>query len=174
MKLSAIEKCCKAAKACHLIYAPEGRYIGDRASLYRVDDLPDLDESALRLMWTIEDGKEFDVVIDKHMPYMFDTNPLKEDDEYVTRVAATVCGRKYFRFDKGEYIAVQEKYLAPFANDPEIGYTVRKATDGTRYVCACRGVFVVGYIMPLEPLCEDLLREVGEIYNAEMIAASEG
>lgn len=174
MKLSAVERCCKAAKVCCLFIDAGEKFIGDRNALYRVDELPEMDDSAIKMMWSITGKKadEFQVLISDSLPEPYSFGPLTDEDECLTRIAATVCGRTYFRSESGELIAVQDKYVRPFADDgDEITYIGRKTADGERYVCAMRGWFVQAVINPMAPLSEDLLREVGEIWNAESVAA---
>ena len=175
MKLSAVERCCKSAKYCN-VWQDGSQWIGDGAAMYRADNLPMLNEDNIKMMWSLSGKKadEFRVNIDENLPVEYSFGPLAESDEHLTLIAATACGRSYLRSDAGTLLAVQEKYLKPFTDDAEdITYICRRKQDGTRYICAMRGVLVDGIIMPLKPLTDVLLRELGDIYNAESVAAAE-
>ncbi len=129
------------------------QWVGDIATLYRLDNVPYLQETSFYSVFDIEKSKQ-----DKYDYYHNNIGNIRaltedlspnETSLYRTMVEIKYKGVSFVgMFGEGEMLLVDSKYLKPLQDLEQIGYWRRRDTSGQAYIVAKDGMLATAIIYP--------------------------
>lgn len=164
MKINKVFKVCKDRKYARILEFENGiQWLGDGSAFYPLANMPNIQEEHIYTLFEIPERKKDDYIISvENTPMVIfddidnDEIPIK-DDTLSIRIGDRHLKPLYT--DTG-LIMLDETYLKPLSDYPELSYFKRMAENGQEVIAIKAGIFLVAMIMPYNGIDADLVRKM--------------
>lgn len=179
MKIKKIIDLCKKSKRI-ILFTDEERgeqWISNGEAAYPLFDCPRFDEDTIFAVFDIPQKKAEEIRFEEKavFPSAYDFSDTTENEMPADRWALglVVNGERVIPFSTSQgLVFVGEKYLAPFSDYDmaQLTFSERIDTAGQSYFAVKAGFLLIGIVMPIRIINEDLVRDLGRLHRGCEVA----
>lgn len=163
MKIKEVIKNCKRHKCINVIYAEDGKWMGDGQAFFLMPKQLNLEKDNIALLYDFSESEQEKIIYsarnETDTAFNFYDDDETETDIRIADLSINLNGKRYqiIETDTG-ILAIDGKYLEVLTGH-NMAIKKRETEDGTPYIVIKEGLILTGVIIP-EKVMNDILKNL--------------